>query len=58
MIIPSEPRILLSYVNTMLRDYYESLDEFCAAQNVSREIIEQKLEAIGYIYDPESNQFG
>ena len=27
--IPSDPAMLLSYVNTQLRDYYPSLEELC-----------------------------
>ena len=27
--IPKDPVILLSYVNTQLRDYYESLEALC-----------------------------
>ena len=29
--LPKDPVILLSFVNTKLRDEYESLDELCAA---------------------------
>ena len=28
--IPKDPMILLSYVNTQLRDYYDSLEALCA----------------------------
>ncbi|MDY5783285.1 MAG: DUF4250 family protein, partial [Gemmiger sp.] len=30
--LPADPIILLSYVNTKLRDRDESLDEFCAVE--------------------------
>ena len=29
--MPKDPVMLLSYVNTQLRDFYPSLAEFCAA---------------------------
>ncbi len=55
--MPKDPVILLSYVNTALRDKYSSLDEFCAAENAERAEVEKKLEAIDYHYDQESNSF-
>lgn len=57
MILPSEPVILLSYINTMLRDNYNNLDELCKAGNVSKEEIIKKLETIDYYYDEELNRF-
>jgi hypothetical protein len=57
MDLPQDPMILLSYVNTQLRDNYPSLDEFCAAMGVSREDLEQKLAAIDYAYDAAGNAF-
>ena len=33
--IPKDPVILLSYVNTQLRDYYESLEALCTCRAVS-----------------------
>ena len=35
--IPKDPVMLLSYVNTQLRDNYASLDEFCGAMDVEKE---------------------
>ena len=37
--IPSDPVMLLSYVNTQLRDFYPSLTEFCEEQQISEEEI-------------------
>jgi hypothetical protein len=42
MSLPQDPMILLSYVNTQLRDNYPSLDDFCQALDVSREDLEKK----------------
>ena len=36
MSLPRDPFILLSYVNTKLRDDYGNLDEFCAAEGVDQ----------------------
>ena len=35
MPLPEDPIILLSFVNTQLRDFYPTLDAFCSAANVS-----------------------
>ncbi len=55
--LPQDPVILLSYVNTKLRDDYPSLDELCAALDADREELVQKLEGIDYRYSLERNQF-
>lgn len=55
--LPQDPMILLSYVNTKLRDEYASLDELCAALDADREELVQKLEGINYRYSLERNQF-
>ena len=49
--------ILLSYVNTKLRDFYPSLDEFCKEAGVDRGYIIEKLGKIDYVYDEELNKF-
>lgn len=55
--LPQDPVILLSYVNTKLRDRYPSLDELCEEEDVPRSAIETVLSAIGYRYDCEENKF-
>lgn len=57
MNIPNDPVILLSYINTQLRDFYSSLDELCKSLNVKQEDIESKLSTINYKYDDKINQF-
>ena len=54
---PNDPAILLSYINTMLRDKYDSLDELCKSLDIDRKDLENKLSAIGYEYSPEHNRF-
>ena len=44
--IPNDPMILLSFVNTKLRDFYPSLDKMCDDLGCSKEEIESKLSAI------------
>ncbi len=57
MPIPSDPNMLLSFVNLKLRDYYSSLDAMCDDLDVSRAEIVEKLQGIGYSYQKERNQF-
>lgn len=57
MNIPNDPIILLSFVNTKLRDEFSDLDELCGSLCVSRDEIESKLESVGYKYDRETNSF-
>ena len=55
--LPKDPIMLLSYINTQLRDNYSSLDDFCSSLDVDREEIVKKLEAVNYAYDAELNKF-
>ena len=55
--MPKDPIMLLSYVNTQLRDNYESLDELCASEGVDRQEIEEKLKGINYSYNKTLNKF-
>lgn len=57
MSIPTDPVILLSYINTRLRDFYPNLDELCADLSVDREELVKKLAVINYHYDSQTNQF-
>lgn len=55
--IPSDPVMLLSYVNLKLRDFYGSLPALCDDLDVSEEEIVTKLASIDYHYHKEKNQF-
>ncbi len=57
MNIPNDPAILLSYINTQLRDNYKNLDDLCKSLDVSENDIISKLELIGYKYDEKFNRF-
>ena len=57
MDLPNDPAILLSFVNTMLRDKYSDLDELCDDYNISKSVITEKLSAIGYEYSEDHNSF-
>ena len=55
--LPRDPVMLLSVVNTKLRDYYSPLDVFCEDMQVDKQELIGKLEMIDYTYDAGSNQF-
>lgn len=57
MNLPNDPAILLSYINTMLRDNYNSLEDLCKSMDVSQQTISDKLASIGYAYNREKNRF-
>ena len=49
--IPKDPVILLSYVNTQLRDYFDSL------RGIRKDSLIATLDSIDYHYDEKTNQF-
>lgn len=55
--MPKDPVMLLSYVNTQLRDFYSSLDAFCEDKEVVKDELLEKLASIDYAYDAVTNQF-
>lgn len=57
MSLPKDPVMLLSVINTKLRDFYPNLEELAAAENVTVEEIIEKLERINYTYDEKHNKF-
>ncbi len=57
MNIPKDPMILLSFVNTKLRDEYRTLEEFCEGHDLDVESLKKKLEKIGFQYNSKLKQF-
>lgn len=55
--IPKDPVMLLSYVNTQLRDFYSSLDAFCEDKGIEKEELVKKMKSIEYVYEVDRNQF-
>ena len=58
--IPQDPIMLLSYINTQLRDNYSSLEALAEGLYISKEeadSIVEKLRACGYEYDEDLNKF-
>lgn len=57
MTLPEDPMILYSYINTKLRDEYDSLDSLCDDLDVDRSELERKLNEVNFEYDPVRNRF-
>lgn len=55
--LPEDPVMLLSYVNTQLRDHYSSLEDLCRSLGADRQTLTEKLKNIDYEYDEDRNQF-
>ncbi|MGM9552327.1 MAG: DUF4250 domain-containing protein [Clostridia bacterium] len=55
--LPNDPVILLSVINTKLRDFYPSLNALCEDLEMDMDEITKKLSLIGYSYNEERNQF-
>ena len=49
--IPKDPVMLMSFLNTKLRDQYSSLEELCQDLEADQAELEKKLELIDYRYD-------
>lgn len=55
--IPNDPMMLLSYINTKLRDNYDSLSALCDDLELNDDDIISKLASIDYAYNSELNRF-
>lgn len=54
---PSDPMILVSVVNTKLRDFYPSLQVLCDDMGINEAELKEKLAQVDYEYDAGKNQF-
>ena len=52
-----DPFMLLSVINTKLRDEYSSLDMLCDDMDIDKENVIDKLSSVDYKYDEGINQF-
>lgn len=57
MLNKKDPYMLLSVVNMKLRDEAPSLEELCKTYGKNQDELVNQLDAIGYIYDAQHNQF-
>lgn len=54
---PKDPVMLLSFINTKLRDFYPSLDILCEEEDLEIKEVLAKLGEIGYSYNKDKNRF-
>ena len=52
-----DANILLSVINTKLRDFYSNLDDLCEDLDYDKNEVTTILENAGYSYNIELNQF-
>lgn len=57
MRIPKDPYMLLSYINTKLRDEYHNLEDLCISLNIDQIELETVLSGIDYTYVRDLNRF-
>lgn len=55
--LPKDPVMLLSFVNTQLRDFYPNLEDFCLSFHINKKELTDKLLSIDYSYEEGLNQF-
>ncbi len=52
-----DPNILLSVINTKLRNDYDSLPTLAKEENINMDELKEALKKNNFFYDPDSNQF-
>ena len=55
--LPKDPMILFSVLNTKLRDQYGSLDALCDDMEADKQELLDTLAGVGFHYNPERNAF-
>lgn len=52
-----DPYILLSWINTKLRDEFDSLERLCEEYGLKYDVVVNRIRIIGYCYLRDVNQF-
>lgn len=55
--LPADPAMLLSVINTKLRDFYPSLDALCEDLGIAKQELTETLEQLDYHYSTKKNKF-
>ena len=55
--LPKDPMILLSVINTKIRDHYHTLDALCDDMQIEKSELLEILKGIDYEYDESRHQF-
>ena len=57
IMLPENTAILVSYLNTLLRDQYDDPEDLFSSLMEDGKMITQKLAQEGYHYDPENHKY-
>lgn len=57
MELPKDPAILMSFINTKLRDEYPTLDALCDDLHIDKSELTETLAKNGFEYSEENNKF-
>ena len=57
MALPKDPFMLLSYINTQLRDNFSSLSELALSLGEDEDAIKEAIGAAGFVYNDNLNRF-
>ncbi len=55
--LPQDPVMLMSFINTRLRDQYPTLEALCDDMDISPDQLCRRLADAGFIYLRDINQF-
>ena len=55
--LPKDPVLLMSFINTRLRDRYPSLNALCEDMGINACELKERLASAGFEYMPGINQF-
>ena len=55
--LPGDTNILVSYLNTLLRDKYEDLTDLCLSLDEDEDALKTRLLAAGWRYDADARRF-
>ncbi len=57
MTLPQDSFMLLSVINTYLRDRYATLAALCEGEDIDQKTLVDRLGRLEFIYNPDVNQF-
>ena len=57
MLLPADDYILLSLINTYLRDKYDRLESLCEEEGIELPELTFRLASFGYVYSADKNAF-
>ncbi len=55
--LPNDPVMLMSLINTKLRDFYPNLDALCDDMDIDKADLSSKLAGAGFTNDKKLNRF-